>query len=198
MNIDQKKIATIHDFYLDFNTMSDQLRSLKEKFPSGLIIPILGSDIESPGLKKIVDEINQCDYLSKVLVAFSSTGPGDYEEALRLSRSFKVPCEVVWCNKPEVITVLEELKRKGLDVTQLSGKGKDVWIAMGIASLDLFAFAVHDADIVSYTKMLPTKLLYPIIEPKLDFFFSKDIMRVLMKLEKSCMVGFIGYLSILY
>jgi len=173
MNIDQKKIATIHDFYLEFETMSDRLRSLKEKFPSGLIIPILGSDIGSPGLKKIVNEINQCDYLTKVLLAFSSTGPGDYEESLRLSRSFKVPCEVVWCNKPEVIAVLKELKRKGLDVTKLSGKGKDVWIAMGIASLDLFAFAVHDADIVSYTKMLPTKLLYPIIEPKLDFFFSK-------------------------
>jgi glucosyl-3-phosphoglycerate synthase len=173
MNIDQKKIATIHDFYLDFNSMSDHLRSFKEKFPSGLIIPILGNDINSPGLKKIVNEINQCDYLSKVFVALSTTGPDDYEEALRLSRTFKVPCEIVWCNKPEVITVLEELKTKGLDVTQLSGKGKDVWIAMGIASLDLFAFAVHDADIVSYTKMLPTKLLYPVIEPKLDFFFSK-------------------------
>jgi glucosyl-3-phosphoglycerate synthase len=173
MNIDQKKVATIHDIYLDFNSMSDQLRSLKEKYPSGLIIPILGNDVESPSLRKIVDEINQCDYLSKVFVALSSTGPSDYEKALRLSRSFKVPCEVVWCNKPEVITVLEDLKRKGLDVTQLSGKGKDVWIAMGIASLDLFAFVVHDADIVSYTKMLPTKLLYPVIEPKLDFFFCK-------------------------
>ena len=77
-----------------------------------------------------------------------------------------------------MLIVLEELKRKGLDVTQLSGKGKDVWMAMGIASLELFAFAVHDADIVSYTKMLPTKMLYPIIEPKLDFFFLKDIMHV--------------------
>jgi glucosyl-3-phosphoglycerate synthase len=173
MNIDQKKIATIHDFYLDFKTMSDQLRCLKEKFPSGLIIPILGNDIESPSLKKIVNEINQCDYLSKVFLALKSTGPNDYEEAKKLSRSFKVPCEVVWCNKPQVLAVLDELKRKGLDVTELSGKGKDVWMAMGIASLDLFAFAVHDADIVSYTKMLPTKLLYPIIEPKLDFFFSK-------------------------
>jgi glucosyl-3-phosphoglycerate synthase len=173
MNIDQKKIATIHDIYLDFKTMSDQLQSLKEKFPSGLIIPILGNDIESPSLKKIVNEINQCDYLSKVFLALKSTGPNDYEEAKRLSRSFKVPCDVVWCNKPQVLAVLDELKRKGLDVTELSGKGKDVWMAMGIASLDLFAFVVHDADIVSYTKMLPTKLLYPVIEPKLDFFFSK-------------------------
>ncbi len=58
--------------------------------------------------------------------------------------------------QPEVRSVLEDLKHKGLDVTMLSGKGKDVWIAMGIASLDLFAFVVHDADIVTYTKMLPT------------------------------------------
>ncbi|MCL4429577.1 MAG: glucosyl-3-phosphoglycerate synthase [Chloroflexi bacterium] len=173
MNIDQRKIANIHDFYLDFDKMSGHLLELKTKFPSGLIIPILGKDIKSPGLPKIVDEINQCSYLNKVFIALSAKDPHDYEEAQRLSRSFKVPCEVAWCNKPEVLAVLEELKGKGLDVTQLSGKGKDVWITMGIASLELFAFAVHDADIVSYTKMLPTKLLYPIIEPKLDFFFAK-------------------------
>ena len=68
---------------------------------------------------------------------------------------------------------MEELKEKGLDVTGLSGKGKDVWIAMGIASLELHAFAVHDADILYYSRMLPTKMLYPVIEPKLDFFFAK-------------------------
>ena len=173
MNIDQKKIATIHDFYLDFDMMSNKLLGLKAKFPSGLIIPILGNDIKSPGLSNIVNEINQCHYLSKVYIALSARTPDDYDEALRLSRTFKVPCEVIWCNKPKVLTILEELKGKGLDVTQLSGKGKDVWMAFGIASLDLFAFAVHDADIVSYTKLLPTKMLYPIIEPKLDFFFSK-------------------------
>jgi glucosyl-3-phosphoglycerate synthase len=69
--------------------------------------------------------------------------------------------------------LLEELKKKGLDVTSLSGKGKDLWIAMGIASLELYAFAMHDADILSYSKILPTRLLYPVVEPKLDFFFSK-------------------------
>jgi len=173
MNIDQRKIANIHDFFLDFDTMSSNLSNFKTKFPSGLIIPVFGSDITSPGLSKIVEEINKCDYLCKVYIALSAQGSGDYEESLRVSRKFKVPCEVVWCNKPEVIAIFEELKKKGLDVTQLSGKGKDVWIAIGIASLELFAFAIHDADIVSYTKMLPTKLLYPIIEPKLDFFFAK-------------------------
>ena len=36
---------------------------------------------------------------------------------------------------------------------RLSGKGKDLWIAIGVASLELFAFAIHDADIVSYSGM---------------------------------------------
>jgi glucosyl-3-phosphoglycerate synthase len=173
LNIDQRKIANIHDFYLDFDEMSSNLLSLKTKFPSGLIIPIFGNDIQNPNLHKMISEINQCEYLSKVFIALSVQDPKEYEEALKLSRTFKTRCEVIWCNKPEVLSVLEGLKRKGLDVTQLSGKGKDVWLAIGIASLELFAFAVHDADIVTYTKNLPTKMLYPIIEPKLDFFFAK-------------------------
>jgi glucosyl-3-phosphoglycerate synthase len=173
MDIDQRKIATIHDFYSDFNDLNNQLIGLKEKYPSGLIIPVFGDDIKNPCLTKIVNEINQCTYLSKVYIALSVKTPDNYDEALRLSRSLKVPCDVIWCNKPEVKAVFEGLKTKGLDVTGLSGKGKDVWIAMGIASLDLFSFVVHDADIVTYSKMLPTKMLYPVIEPKLDFFFSK-------------------------
>ena len=173
LDFDQRKISNIHDFDLDFKIMCDRLRNLKEKYPMGVIIPILGDDIKSPTLAKMVEEINQCDYLKKVFIAISTKNKTDYEEALRLKRLLKIPCDLIWCNKPEVFAVFEELKLKGLDVTQLSGKGKDLWIAIGIASLELFAFAVHDADIVSYTKMLPTKLLYPTIEPDLDFFFCK-------------------------
>jgi glucosyl-3-phosphoglycerate synthase len=173
MNVDQKKIANIHDFYLDFDEMSGNLLNLKAKFPSGLIIPIFGNDIQNPNLPKMINEINKCEFLNKVFIALSVQDPKEYEEAQKLCRTFKPQCEVIWCNKPEVLTVLQELKRKGLDVTQLSGKGKDVWLAMGIASLELFAFVVHDADIVTYTKMLPTKMLYPLIEPKLDFYFTK-------------------------
>ena len=173
MDSNQKKIANIHDFSLDFNLMANRLSSLKSNYPAGLILPILGSDISSPGLPKMIEEINQCEYLNKVLIALSANNFKEYNEALRLSRKVKIPCDILWCNKPEVLTVLKELKHKGLDVTTLSGKGKDVWIAMGIASLDLFAFAVHDADIVTYNRMIPTRLLYPIIEPNLDFFFAK-------------------------
>ena len=173
MDSNQRKIATIHDFNLDNEMMANRLMELKNQYPAGLIIPILSSDIQNIGLPKMIQEINQCEYLKKVIIALSTNNPKEYDQAMQLSKDFKVPCEVAWCNKPEVTQILEELKHKGLDVTSLSGKGKDVWIATGIASLDLFAFALHDSDIVTYNKTIPTKLLYPIIEPKLDFFISK-------------------------
>lgn len=173
LDFDQGRFAKIHDFCMDFEGMSAQLSTLQKKFPSGLIIPIIESDLKSPILTMMINEINECTYLTKVFIALSAKDSGNYEETLSLCRNFKIPCEVIWCNKPEVATVLEELKKKGLDVTGLSGKGKDLWISMGIASLELYAFVVHDADIAYYTKMLPTKMLYPVIEPKLDFFFAK-------------------------
>jgi glucosyl-3-phosphoglycerate synthase len=173
LDFDQKKVAKIHDFCMDFESMSARLRSLNAKYPSGLIIPIIESDLKSPALTKMVEEFSKCDYLKKVYIALSAEDQAVHEEASRIARKSKIPCDVVWCNKPEVIAALEQLRRKGLDVTSLRGKGKDLWIAMGIASLELYAFVVHDADITYYSSMLPTKMLYPVIEPELDFFFAK-------------------------
>ena len=102
--------------------------------------------------------------------------------------SLRVPYELIWCNSPEVEEILKELKDKGLDVTQTRGKGKDLWLAIGIASLDLYAFAIHDADIISYNKTLPTRLLYTVVEPRLDFFFAKGYY-ARINLETSKMYG---------
>jgi glucosyl-3-phosphoglycerate synthase len=44
---------------------------------------------------------------------------------------------------------------------------------MGIASIKSYAIALHDADVLGYNKMIPTKLLYPLVEPELDFKFNK-------------------------
>jgi glucosyl-3-phosphoglycerate synthase len=173
MDFDQGKISRIHDFFMNLESMKERLEELKKKSPSGVIIPIIESDLQSSSLPRIIDELSKCNYLEKVFIALSAKEPENYEKTIKLAQRLKVPCDVIWCNKPEVALVLEELNKTGLDVAAPMGKGKDLWIAIGIASLELHTFALHDADIVSYTEALPTRLLYPIIEPKLDFFFSK-------------------------
>ncbi len=188
LDFDQRAFAKIHDFSIDFATMRDKLRSLSSTYPSGVIIPIIDSDLKSDVLTTIVSELNECDYLKKVFVALSANSKESYDKARQVFGGFTVPHEIVWCNNPVVGSVFEELKSKGLDVTALSGKGKDVWIAMGIASLELHSFVVHDADILNYTRMLPTKMLYPVVEPKLDFFFAKGYY-ARINLEKRKMYG---------
>jgi glucosyl-3-phosphoglycerate synthase len=173
MDFEQGRITRIHDLRMNFDTLRSRLKDLNQKYPSGVIIPLHRNDLENPGLKGIVKGLNECDYLRKIFIALSANDEIDYEKAMSLSSEFEIPSEIVWCNNPQVSVVLEELKGKGLDITKFNGKGKDLWIAMGIASLELYAFAVHDADIISYSGMLPTKLLYTIIEPRMDFFFSK-------------------------
>ena len=195
MDFDQRNLARIHDFRMNFDLLSERLHELSKDFPSGVIIPIIDNDLKSPVLTRMVSELNECSYLKKVFIALSAKSVENYEEAKRLFKNFKIPYEVVWCNKPEVATLFEELKKKGLDVTDLSGKGKDVWIAMGIASLELHSFVVHDADILYYSKMLPTKMLYPVVEPKLDFFFSKGYY-ARINLENKKMYGRISRLFI--
>jgi glucosyl-3-phosphoglycerate synthase len=173
MDLEQGRITRIHDFSISFPKLKNRLQELSQRYPSGVIIPIMGDDLQGPALPKIIQGLNECDYLNKVFFALSANEQNEYESALRLSDKIERPTEVIWCNKPEVNILLEEINKKGLDVTTLHGKGKDLWIAIGIASLELHAIAIHDSDIMSYNAALPTKVIYTIIEPRLDFWFSK-------------------------
>lgn len=164
-------MTTVHDFGMNLDMLRGRLKGLSVKYPTGVIIPVLESDLSSSTIPKIVEGLNECDYLKKVFVALSATH--GCKDALEAFKELEVPLEVIWCNGPEVSAVLEEVKEKGLDITGMCGKGKDLWIAIGVASLDLYAFAIHDADIAYYSGMLPTKILYPVAQPHLDFLFAK-------------------------
>ncbi|VUT28210.1 MAG: Glucosyl-3-phosphoglycerate synthase [Candidatus Syntrophoarchaeum sp. GoM_oil] len=148
------------------------MHELSKTCSTGVIIPILERDLKNPEMSKIVDEINECTYLKKVFIALAASEDG-YSACTKTFDELQIPHTTLWCNSPAVNDVFEDLAVEGLDLTCYSGKGRDVWIAFGIASLELDAFALHDGDIRTYSRMVPTKLLYPIVEPELDFLFTK-------------------------
>ena len=53
------------------------------------------------------------------------------------------------------------------------GKGRAVWLGLGVASLQAEAIALHDADIITYDKSYPLKLLYPLLEKEFGIAFNK-------------------------
>ena len=173
MDFYQERVTTIHDFCIDKNKMGERLRELTLVRPSVVIIPMLYQEVENEPLPYIVDQLNECECIKQVVIALAAENIEQYRTVLRFFKRLELPHLIIWCNGPRITGILEELKEKELDVTQFSGKGKDVWIAIGVASLKAYAIALHDADISTYSKDLPAKLLYPIIEPELDFMFNK-------------------------
>ena len=69
---------------------------------------------------------------------------------------FDLPLSVLWCDGPRLSGLLSDA---GLDGER--GKGRDVWLALGVASDSDFV-VVHDADAKSYDEHHVPKLLYPL------------------------------------
>ncbi|MCL7415486.1 MAG: glucosyl-3-phosphoglycerate synthase [ANME-2 cluster archaeon] len=188
MDFRQEWITTIHDFRIEEGTIISSLEELAEEHTMTLLIPMLYEEIHGSSLDNIIDHINESTYLNRVVIALSAEDEQKYIEVKDFLSRLKIPHTIVWCNGPTIAHILEDLKKKGLDISMFAGKGKDTWIALGVASLDSFAIAMHDADIVSYTKLLPAKLFYPIVEPDLGFFFNKGYY-ARIDMEKLIMYG---------
>ena len=173
MDIKQDEIATLHELCVDKNKLLKIVSDAACERPAAVIMPMLYREIKSDALKNIVKGLNKCNYLNEIVIPLAAKNEKEFNEVKRFFKDLKIPKLIMWCNGPKVEALLNELKNDGLNLLKYSGKGRDVWLAMGIASIKSYAFALHDADVLHYDEMIPSKLLYPIIEPELDFKFNK-------------------------
>lgn len=173
MDIKQEDITTLHELAVDKNTLIKTIKDLSVDRPVALVMPMLYQEIKSAALKKILEELNKCDYLNEVIIPLAAPNKNKFQEVKKFFSQLHIPKMIVWCDGPGVEELLLELKEKGLDFLRYKGKGRDAWLAMGIASLNNYAIVLHDADIVSYDATYPAKLAYPLLEQELDFKFNK-------------------------
>ena len=104
----------------------------------------------------------------RVFSTLADVAPGRVLVALRASPEqlgsvrawldgYDLPVEVLWCNAPPVA---DRLAEAGLDGPE--GKGRDVWLALGVAAADSELLVVHDADTKSYAPTHVPRLLFPL------------------------------------
>ncbi|MCP8323497.1 MAG: hypothetical protein L6N96_04905 [Candidatus Methylarchaceae archaeon HK02M2] len=189
MDFSQELITTLHDISLNRDELKKSLMENIIERPVSLVLPMLYQEIQKPALSNIVDCLNKAEYIKKVVIALHAKDFEKYQNVVQYFKRLNLPKIIVWCNGPNVWEILLDLKDKGMDITSFTGKGRDVWIALGIASLDSYAIILHDADIVNYQPDIPMKLLFPILEPKLDFFFSKGFYARIDTLNERVMYG---------
>jgi len=188
MDIKQDEITTLHELCIDKNKLIKTVADVSVERPVSVIMPMLYKEINNNALDSIKKGLNKCTYLKEIVIPLAAKNEKEFKEVKRFFSDLKVPHLVMWCNGPKVSKLLEDLKSDGLNLLKFRGKGRDVWLAMGIASLRSYAIAFHDADVLGYTEMIPTKLLYPIVEPELDFKFNKGYY-ARVNLEKKIIYG---------
>jgi glucosyl-3-phosphoglycerate synthase len=140
----QERITTLH-------ALTDTAPAMPEG-DSAVVVPIAG-DSESAVTPTHVFDALESVAPSTVLVPLRA--PQDVAAAFdRWAADFDLDVTTLWCNAPTVAPLLEEY---GLDGAM--GKGRDVWLGLGLAAQQADYVAVHDADASTYSPTHVPRLL---------------------------------------
>jgi len=140
-----------------------------------LLLPALYSEFETPAMKNILKELKNIKYLYKIILGLDQASKEQFEEVKQIMSTLEVEVDVLWNDGPNIQKLYGELEENGFRSIDIKGKGRNVWTMIGHALSDpnAYAFALHDCDIVNYSREIPARLFYPIIHPALDFEFNK-------------------------
>ena len=168
-------VPTLHD--LGHRSVADLERDLRlwaATRPVALIIPCLASEIGSEALTEMVAELASADWLARVVVGLDQASETDCRDARRLVDALPQRRDVLWIDSQAVCRIEEHLQALGL-APRSRGKGRNVWYCLGamIAGGTEQVIAMHDADIVGYSRELVARLVYPVAHPGFGYTFAK-------------------------
>ncbi|HVX65566.1 MAG TPA: hypothetical protein VHA11_03140 [Bryobacteraceae bacterium] len=154
--------------------LESELACYSRERPIGLVLPALYSEFERPAMAGIVEELSRIDYLQHIVVAVGRASKTEYQRAREFMAG--LPCNVttLWIDSPGIQALFRLLDDHGLTAGQ-DGKGRSCWLSYGylLACGDCEVIALQDCDVVNFDRSFLARLCYPLVNPNLDFEFSK-------------------------
>lgn len=147
MDFSQGRIATLHD-YGDAHPDVPATRT-------AVVVPLSARDAGSLTADRLFESLAGRGFGSVVVPLRAP--PERVGAIVGWLDSFAAPIRPIWCNGPELRSVLET---HGLDGN--AGKGRDVWLGLGLAA-DADYVVLHDADVNSYEPRDLAKLIGPLV-----------------------------------
>ncbi len=140
----------------------------------GLILPSLFSELEGPALTHIIDQLAQVNYLTEIVIGLDRADRAQFEYATEFFSRLPQRHRILWNDGPRLTALSEELAEKAL-APEEPGKGRNVWFCIGyaLASRRTACIALHDCDIVTYSREMLARLLYPVANPHFHYDFCK-------------------------
>ncbi|MFP4082880.1 MAG: glycosyl transferase, partial [Candidatus Aminicenantes bacterium] len=168
-------IATFHRLgAADLNRMESELTEFNKHRPISLVLPSTYSELEAPAIKRIVKEIKEVPYLNEIVVTMGRTNREQFNRAKKFFSTLPQRTRLIWATGPGIGKLHKLLEKSGLYVGP-DGKGRSCWTAYGyiLSREESKVIALHDCDIVNYSRELLGRLCYPVASPNIDYAFGK-------------------------
>ncbi len=168
-------VSTFHRFgTTDVNRMEQELIDFNQHRPIALVLPSTYAELEAPAIKGIIENIKKVPYLNEIVVTMGRTNEEQFNKARRFFAQLPQRTRVIWNTGPAIGGLYKLLEENGLYVGE-DGKGRSCWTAYGyiLSREKSKVIALHDCDIVNYTRELLGRLCYPVASPNIDYAFCK-------------------------
>jgi glucosyl-3-phosphoglycerate synthase len=169
------EVATLHRLgNRPLESLESDLSVFSRIQPISLVLPALYSEFEGPAMPQILEEVSKVPYLSQVVIALGQADAQQFADARRRIRGLHPHVRVVWMDGPRIQKIYSDLREMHLAVGE-NGKGRSCWLAYGyvLASGRGKIIALHDCDIVNYSRELLARLCYPVADLRIDYVFAK-------------------------
>lgn len=168
-------LATLHNLgTLSINDLERELANFAQLRKITLILPSLYSELESPALAGILDELAKVDYVNHIVIGLDRADEKQFLHAREYFSRLPQKHSILWNGGDRLHSIHKKLGGAGLAPTE-PGKGRNVWYCIGyiLACSDSDVVALHDCDITTYKKDMLTRLVYPVANPNFPYQFCK-------------------------
>lgn len=139
-----------------------------------LVLPSLYAELEGPALPSIIQKLNAVQYINEIVITMYRMDSKQFEAAKDFFAVLPQHWRIIWNDGPRMKKLYDHLSQIGIEIKE-QGKGSQTWMAFGyiLATGVSDVIALHDCDIVSYSRDLIARLVYPMMHPTHPFEFCK-------------------------
>ncbi|WP_454745553.1 glycosyl transferase [Ciceribacter selenitireducens] len=168
-------VATLHNLReRSIERMEREIEQFATNRPITLILPSLYSELEAPALAHIVDELTHVPYIAEIVIGLDQADRAQFEHAKAYFSRLPQKHTILWHDGPRLRAIDAKLAEADLAPDQ-PGKGRNVWYCMGyvLGARNSGVVALHDCDIITYSREMLARLIYPVANPGFPYVFSK-------------------------
>jgi len=168
-------MATLHRLGKpDIAKLESDLLEFSKQTPIALVLPCHVRELGTTALRGIIRELKNVRYIKQIVVGIDGANAAAWKRAKRIFGQLPQKPILLWNDGPRMKRLMDDLIESDLDPGP-SGKGRNLWLCFGyvLASEKSRMVAVHDCDIITYSRELLARLCYPVAHPHLGFDFCK-------------------------